>query len=191
MKDNNSLAHTKWNCKYHIVFAPKYRRAAIYGKIRADIGKILRLLCERKKKVRKKNREWISPKLFFTQLENDFVQELRDAGYIVDKCENDILFEENSILTDIGFLKILYNNLLVNIYSYAEKNKTIVVNIGEKNGFLHITIKNYIQDKSEGSGYGTGICDEIMRGLKGCYKYSFDEDMYKVELFFTIKARNV
>ena len=47
MKDNNSLAHTRWNCKYHIVFAPKYRRAAIYGKIRSDIGKILRLLCER------------------------------------------------------------------------------------------------------------------------------------------------
>ena len=44
----NSLAHTKWNCKYHIVFAPKYRRKAIYGKIRVDIGKILRLLCERK-----------------------------------------------------------------------------------------------------------------------------------------------
>ena len=48
MKDNNSLAHTKWNCKYHIVFAPKYRRKVIYGKIRADIGKILRLLCDRK-----------------------------------------------------------------------------------------------------------------------------------------------
>ena len=48
MKDNNSLAHTKWNCKYHIVFAPKYRRQVIYGKIRADIGKILRKLCERK-----------------------------------------------------------------------------------------------------------------------------------------------
>ena len=48
MKDSNSLAHTSWNCKYHIVFAPKYRRAAIYGKIRNDIGKILRLLCERK-----------------------------------------------------------------------------------------------------------------------------------------------
>ena len=46
MKDNNSLAHTKWNCKYHIVFAPKYRRKVIYGKIRADIGKILRLLCD-------------------------------------------------------------------------------------------------------------------------------------------------
>ena len=45
---NNSLAHTAWNCKYHIVFAPKYRRQAIYGKIRADIGKMLRMLCQRK-----------------------------------------------------------------------------------------------------------------------------------------------
>ena len=48
MKDNDSLAHTTWNCKYHIVFAPKYRRQAIYGQLRADIGKILRMLCERK-----------------------------------------------------------------------------------------------------------------------------------------------
>ncbi len=40
---------TKWNCKYHIVFAPKYRRLVIYGKIKADIGKILRQLCEAKK----------------------------------------------------------------------------------------------------------------------------------------------
>ena len=46
--DNNSLAHTKWNCKYHIVFAPKYRRQEIYGKIRSEIGKLLRLLCQRK-----------------------------------------------------------------------------------------------------------------------------------------------
>lgn len=47
-QDNNSLAHTRYNCKYHIVFAPKYRRKEVYGKIREDIGKILRLLCERK-----------------------------------------------------------------------------------------------------------------------------------------------
>ena len=46
--DNNSLAHSKWNCKYHIVFAPKYRRLAIYGKIKVDIGKILRKLCKQK-----------------------------------------------------------------------------------------------------------------------------------------------
>ena len=48
MNDNNSLAHTTWNCKYHIVFAPKYRRRVIYGQIREEIGKIIRLLCERK-----------------------------------------------------------------------------------------------------------------------------------------------
>ena len=48
MNDINSLAHTKWNCKYHIVFAAKYRRQVIYGKIKADIGQILRKLCEHK-----------------------------------------------------------------------------------------------------------------------------------------------
>ncbi|OPX47170.1 IS200/IS605 family transposase [Clostridium thermobutyricum] len=46
--DNSSLAHSKWNCKYHIVFAPKYRRQIIYGKIKADIGVILRKLCDQK-----------------------------------------------------------------------------------------------------------------------------------------------
>ena len=46
--DTESLAHTKWNCKYHIVFAPKYRRQIIYGKIKQDIGMMLRKLCEYK-----------------------------------------------------------------------------------------------------------------------------------------------
>ena len=46
--DTSSLAHTKWECKYHIVFAPKYRRQIIYGKIKADIGQMLRKLCEYK-----------------------------------------------------------------------------------------------------------------------------------------------
>ena len=48
MSDINSLSHSKWRCKYHIVFAPKYRRMAIYGEIKQDIGKILRQLCENK-----------------------------------------------------------------------------------------------------------------------------------------------
>lgn len=48
MNDNKSLSHSKWNYKYHIVFAPKYRIMAIYGQIRVDIGKILRKLCEQK-----------------------------------------------------------------------------------------------------------------------------------------------
>ena len=46
--DINSLAHSKWNCKYHVVFAPKYRRMVIYNQIKTDIGKILRKLCEQK-----------------------------------------------------------------------------------------------------------------------------------------------
>ena len=44
--DTNSLAHTKWNCKYHIVFAPKYRRKVFYEDKRLEIREILRKLCE-------------------------------------------------------------------------------------------------------------------------------------------------
>lgn len=47
-KDTESLSHTVWKCKYHIVFAPKYRRQIIYGKYKASIGEIIRELCERK-----------------------------------------------------------------------------------------------------------------------------------------------
>ena len=45
MDDDLSLSHTRWNCKYHIVFIPKYRRKEIYEKIWADIGQIIRQLC--------------------------------------------------------------------------------------------------------------------------------------------------
>ena len=48
MDDINSLSHTTWRCKYHVVFAPKFRRQIIYGKLKQDIGKILRDLCARK-----------------------------------------------------------------------------------------------------------------------------------------------
>ena len=43
--DENSISHTRWNCTYHIIFIPKYRRKEIYGKLRKDIGEILRQLC--------------------------------------------------------------------------------------------------------------------------------------------------
>ena len=54
MNDTNSLAQSlplgdsKWRCQYHIVFAPKYRSQEVYGKVKADIGQILRKLCEQK-----------------------------------------------------------------------------------------------------------------------------------------------
>ena len=47
-KDINRLDHTTWRCQYHVVFAPKYRRMAIYGEIKVDIGKIWRQLCQQK-----------------------------------------------------------------------------------------------------------------------------------------------
>jgi len=46
--DKNTLSHTTWECKYHIVFAPKYRRQVVYGKIKADVANILSMLCKRK-----------------------------------------------------------------------------------------------------------------------------------------------
>ena len=48
MNNNNSLSHTTWNCKYHIVFAPKYRRKVAYGKLKEDIRDIISMLCKRK-----------------------------------------------------------------------------------------------------------------------------------------------
>ena len=46
--DKKTLSHTKWECKYHIVFAPKYIRQIVYGNIREDVGRILGILCKRK-----------------------------------------------------------------------------------------------------------------------------------------------
>ena len=48
MNNSNSLLHTKWNCRYHIVFAPKYRRKVAYGKLKEDICDIIKMLCQRK-----------------------------------------------------------------------------------------------------------------------------------------------
>lgn len=45
MNDVNSLSHSSWNCKYHVVFAPKYRRKVFFGEKRREIGSILRTLC--------------------------------------------------------------------------------------------------------------------------------------------------
>ena len=46
--DNKSIAHTRWNCTYHIVFIPKYHRKVMYGEVKRDIAQILKKLCEMK-----------------------------------------------------------------------------------------------------------------------------------------------
>ena len=48
MKDYRSLSHTKWDCKYHVVFIPKYRRKRIFGKLRGHLGEILHELAKQK-----------------------------------------------------------------------------------------------------------------------------------------------
>ncbi len=47
--DDSSLSHTKWKCQYHIVFIPKYRRKAMYGRVKKDMREILKTLCDYKK----------------------------------------------------------------------------------------------------------------------------------------------
>ncbi|XAT43944.1 transposase [Yersinia pestis] len=66
MRDEKSLAHTRWNCKYHIVFAPKYRRQVFYREKRRAIGSILRKLCEWKNvNILKQNAVWITSICFW------------------------------------------------------------------------------------------------------------------------------
>ena len=48
MHDWQSLSHVRWDCKYHVVIVPKYRRRLLYGKFRSDVGRILRDLCRQK-----------------------------------------------------------------------------------------------------------------------------------------------
>ena len=48
MSDYRSLSHAKWECKYHVVFIPKYRKKAIYGELRKSLGKVLRTLAEQR-----------------------------------------------------------------------------------------------------------------------------------------------
>lgn len=87
--DNNSIAHTKWNCTYHIVFIPKYRKKVFYGQMRKDLVEIIRKLCEMKKVELIKGAACVDhvhlylgipPKLNISDV----------VAYIKEKCVNDI-----------------------------------------------------------------------------------------------------
>ena len=102
----NSLAHTKWMCKYHIIFTPKYRRKVIYNQYRKDLGEILRELCrnsqlriacglsEGKYKYLRERKHLIPPARVFT----GFLNKLKDC-----KTEIEEIFEE--------LVKFMYENL--------------------------------------------------------------------------------
>jgi putative transposase len=48
MEDSQSLSHTKWNCKYHVIFIPKYRRKRLYGVVKRELGKVFHRLAGQK-----------------------------------------------------------------------------------------------------------------------------------------------
>ena len=107
INDINSLSHTKWNCKYHIVFAPKYRRKVFYGEKRQAIGKILRQLCE-----------WKGVRIVEAEMCPDYVHMLVEIppkisvssfmGYLKGKSST-MLYEQ------FGELKYKYRNRAINV----------------------------------------------------------------------------
>ena len=83
LNDINSLSHTKWNCKYHIVFAPKYRRKIFYGQHKAAIGKILRQLCDWGAFLEKKRRSIDRTKLKQIIDEMEMMRAWQDFGELL------------------------------------------------------------------------------------------------------------
>ena len=92
LNDINSLSHTKWNCKYHIVFAPKYRRKVFYEEKRVAVGKILRQLCE-----------WKGVKIVEAEVCPDHVHVSSFMGYLKGKSST-MLYEQ------FGELKYKYRS---------------------------------------------------------------------------------
>ena len=103
MHDTNSLAHTSWNCKYHIVFAPKYRRQVFFGQKRREIGAILRQLCE-----------WKNVKIIEAEICPDHVHTLLEIP------------PKLSIASFVGFLKgksslLIYQKYANMNYKYRDR----------------------------------------------------------------------
>ena len=102
LNDINSLSHTKWNCKYHIVFAPKYRRKVFYKEKRLAVGKILRQLCE-----------WKHVKIIEAEVCPDHVHMLVEipAKYSVSSFMGDLKGKSSTMLYEqFGELKYKYRS---------------------------------------------------------------------------------
>ena len=98
--DKNSLSHTTWECKYHLVFAPKYRRQVIYGKIKADVAEILSMLCKRK-----------GIKIIEAECCKDHIHMLL-RRYGREKCEKDRGYIQNQIKNDLEYDQITLNEYI-------------------------------------------------------------------------------
>ena len=133
MKNNDihSLSHTKWNCKYHIVFAPKYRRKVFYGEKRAAIGKILRQLCE-----------WKSVKIIEAEVCPDHVHMLVEIP------------PKMSVSSFMGYLKgksalMIFDRHANLKYKFGNRHFWSEGYYVSTVGLNEATIKKYIQDQEK------------------------------------------
>ena len=121
MKNNDihSLSHTKWNCKYHIVFAPKYRRKVFYGEKRAEIGKILSNKGLTTDEVQKKIKDIVNEAANAANI-------LEQSGYSVFKRNlEDAMYNMNNLSTYM----LGPSNELYIIFAYGNKNFTSEMDI--------------------------------------------------------------
>lgn len=153
-------------------------------KMRSNILNILYI-----KKNIKKYRCWIQIDAFIEIIRNEFIRELEVYGFIVDVIYEKKQLENKKVYIDREGIKILYNNIIANIINYADKTDNIKVYISKKSQFLNIVIENKIRESSGGTGYGTEICREVMENVKGCYKCTKENDIYLIELFYSISER--
>ena len=134
--DESSLAHTKWECQYHIVFAPKYRRRIIYGQLRKEIGGYLRALCERK-----------GVKIIEAECSPDHVHMLVEIP------------PKNSVAEIVGYLKgksslMIFDKHANMKYKYGNRHfwcqGYYVSTVGKNKGKIAEYIRNQLQDDIAG-----------------------------------------
>lgn len=162
--------------KYAIVIEEKAYQ------MRNTIENILHL-----KKMYKIEKQWISGDVFFLLLNRQLITELQEQGFELkveyDKCE----IRDKKVLIDGNLNKILYNNILINMISYADRTEPIRIYLKTKGRFIYISIENKISNRMKGTGLGEIICKDTMRGMKGCYRSDTRGDNYITELFYDTK----
>lgn len=88
--DNQSIQHTRWNCTYHIVFIPKYRRKVMYGEVKRDVVEVLKKLCEMKQVqilLSRKLNDALSSRLFYAHFDSH-----RDISHFKSSCFCELFF---------------------------------------------------------------------------------------------------
>lgn len=140
--------------------------------LKNDIDNILHY-----KKNKRKVIEWIKFEYLLKEFDRNFEHNLEQIGWNVRKNRVDCA-SHRLIRYERALMQIVFNNLFININSYAEEDKEILVDIIEEEKYLCIRIENFIKFEEldhKGTGYGLGICSEIVNSIKGEFEtYTVD-----------------